>query len=268
MDVIFVVDATGSMGSTIEAAKERCLDIAISIRDESPTVNLNYAAVFYRDPVDSPSDTNDYFPLNHNVEKLQQWIATQPPTGGGDSPEDFVGAYHILLNHLNLRTDSVKLLIHFADAGAHGEEFGYSGHEDQVPLLINLIKELVEKKIEFRGLSIAGGANSTFDRIKHYYDQFNNNTNEPSFSYEVIDGDNGSEGECDDLEEYSFREEFLEEDSYVEYERVKFSFDSEICESKSTKKKSSKSFTDDFHKFTHFSIQSTIEKSFKGDDCL
>ena len=43
--------------------------------------------------------------------------------GGGDCPEDWVGAYNILLNEIKWRKDSKKLVFHLADAGAHGLEF-------------------------------------------------------------------------------------------------------------------------------------------------
>ena len=40
MDVVFCVDATGSMGSTIQAAKEKCISIAQSVREENKDTDI------------------------------------------------------------------------------------------------------------------------------------------------------------------------------------------------------------------------------------
>ena len=191
MDVVFCVDATGSMGSTIEAAKKKCISIAEKVKENNQDMNIQYGAVFYRDPVDSRSDTNEFFRLSENVEELQNWISTQNATGGGDMPEDWVGAFRLVLNDVGLRENSIKLVIVFADAPAHGKVFcGSVNHEDQTPLLINLIHQFIEKGIDIQGLSVSGGANATFDQIKDIYNSLNKETGTPSCGYEVFNAPN------------------------------------------------------------------------------
>lgn len=68
----------------------------------------------------------------------------QQPDGGGDRPEDWVGAYRILLNTINWRPGASRALIHIA----HGSDWGGSGsHEDQNSLLHPLIHQCAKQNI-------------------------------------------------------------------------------------------------------------------------
>ena len=199
IDFIFCVDATGSMGAMIQGAKEKCVSIAILSRTQFPNSDIKFGAIFYRDPVDSRSDKNEYFPLNGDENLLKNWISTQKPLGGGDYPEDWVGCYQILFKFMELRENSLKLVIHIADAPAHGSYFGGPGHEDQVPLLEELIKQCNHKGIEFRGLSIGQGAIKTYEKIVEIYSIENKGSDLPSATFESFSG--GDSGQA--LESYA-----------------------------------------------------------------
>ncbi len=44
--------------------------------------------------------------------------------GGGDTPEDWVGGYNLVLNvNMGWRRHLAKIIIHIADAGAHHQRF-------------------------------------------------------------------------------------------------------------------------------------------------
>ena len=58
-DIVFLVDATGSMSSYIIAAKEETKNIADELRKLYPEKMFQYGYIFYRDPIDSKSDTHD-----------------------------------------------------------------------------------------------------------------------------------------------------------------------------------------------------------------
>ena len=92
-DLLFLIDATGSMGSYIEAAKDESKNISEELRKLYPEMNFQYGYVFYRDPIDSPSDIHEVIDLTDDVNSLPDKIKRIIARGGGDLPEDWVGAY-------------------------------------------------------------------------------------------------------------------------------------------------------------------------------
>ncbi len=52
VDVLFVVDATGSMGDEIEYLKSELSDVTRRVKEENSAVDLRMGAVFYRDEGD------------------------------------------------------------------------------------------------------------------------------------------------------------------------------------------------------------------------
>jgi hypothetical protein len=61
------------------------------------------------------------------MEDLKNKISTiRAYGGGGDGAEDWVGGYELALNKMDWRK-GIKLIIHIADDGAHGEEFTKMG---------------------------------------------------------------------------------------------------------------------------------------------
>ena len=93
--------------------------------------------------------------------------------GGGDYPEDWVGAYEIALdkNRIGWRKNSVKIIIHITDAGAHGKEFSRGDwHPEQGVLLIKLIELLAKEKISIFAYQITNLAEQSFAKCKEIYD--------------------------------------------------------------------------------------------------
>lgn len=74
--------------------------------------------------------------------------------GGGDGPEDWVGAYQIALDQMNWR-DGVRLIIQIADAPAHGHSYcGYDNHEEENSKLAPLLKRCGSNGIKIVGMPI------------------------------------------------------------------------------------------------------------------
>jgi hypothetical protein len=128
MDVVFLIDATGSMSDTIKAAHDRATEIAINLRAENPGVDIQFGSVCYRDPIDCPSDVHQIHNLNYDINSLATFLSGVEASGGGDGPEDWVGAYKCALHSLKWR-NGAKTIIHIADAPAHGRAYcGYPNH--------------------------------------------------------------------------------------------------------------------------------------------
>ena len=145
-DVLFIVDATGSMASYIQAAKEETQNISEDLRQTYPEMNFKYGYIFYRDPIDSKGDVHETIDLTDNVNSLPNQISKISAYGGGDEPEDWVGAYKIANEKISWR-NGVRIIIHLADAGAHGNLFtSYDKYPEEEKKLINELEKCIEKK--------------------------------------------------------------------------------------------------------------------------
>ena len=138
VDIVYLIDATGSMGYEINAAKENVVEIFGQLKKNYKDYDFRFGSVFYRDKIDKPNDKKEepeFFEFTDDMEGLKEKISKVKAYGGGDGPEDWVVGYDLALNKMKWR-NGIKLIIHIADAGAHGKEFSEGDkHEDQGPLL-------------------------------------------------------------------------------------------------------------------------------------
>jgi hypothetical protein len=182
MDVVFLIDATGSMASTINAAHNKASEIANTLRGKNPGVDFKFGSVCYRDPIDSKQDTHEVHHLQSDINALVAFFSTIAANGGGDSPEDWVGAYSLALKQIDWR-GGAKAIIHIADAPAHGQEYcGYENHEDESPKLAPLIQEVAKRGILLSCIDINEGASIAFQACQQIYDAAGG----PKFSLEML----------------------------------------------------------------------------------
>ncbi len=85
IDVVFILDTTGSMGGLIEGAKRKIWSIAGVLLDISPRPYLRFGLVGYRDLED------DYvtrlIDLTNDLDAVYAELAAFEASGGGDTPE-------------------------------------------------------------------------------------------------------------------------------------------------------------------------------------
>ena len=169
-DIVYLIDATSSMGPFIEAAKSTADNISKILRQKFPETNFQYGYVFYRDPIDSPSDIHEIIDLTDDVNSLPEKIGKILPIGGGDIPEDWVGAYRKVNEEIIWRNDSTKVIFHLADAGAHGKLFTpYDKYEDEEEKLIKELDLIFEKKTKIFGFVIEEDSRNSFEKCKNLY---------------------------------------------------------------------------------------------------
>ena len=172
-DIIYMIDATGSMESWIDAAADRCLNISEELKLKFPHLDFYFGGIFYRDPVDSKEDIHEVFDLTNDILELKNNFRNIKADGGGDQPEDWVGAYEKAINSINWK-DGTKLIIHIADAGAHTKEFsGKENHEEEAGKLPKMLSLCAKKGIKIIGFSIEEIAKRSFDVCEQYYKSFN-----------------------------------------------------------------------------------------------
>ena len=182
-DIVFLVDATGSMSSYIIAAKEETKNIADELRKLYPEKMFQYGYIFYRDPIDSKTDTHDVIDLTDNVNSLPAQINAISATGGGDIPEDWVGAYKLANEKISWR-NGIKVIIHLADAGAHGKLFTKSDkYPEEEEKLIYELDRCAEKGIKIFGYVIRDDAQNSFNECANIY-------RKKGGSYEILQFDN------------------------------------------------------------------------------
>ena len=174
-DVIYLVDATGSMSGSIENVKTYCVDIANILKNQMMLYDFRFGAVFYRDPIDSHSDANEYYNLTSETVNLQNFVKRMSASGGGDTPEDWVGGYNIALNNISWRSGN-RLIIHIADAGAHGTDYTSGDkYSSEGPKLDNYIRECANRKITIVCFQIGSEPHKSFSRAKMLYNNMGNN---------------------------------------------------------------------------------------------
>jgi len=177
VDIVYVIDGTGSMYREIDAAKKSVIQIFNKLTKTYKDYKFQFGAVFYRDKVHQITDRDEYFQFTDNMKNLEENIGKiQAYGGGGDGPEDWVGGYNIALNKMEWR-DGIKLIIHIADSGAHGTEFSTGDlHPDEGKKLIDLIKECVEKNINIIGFKVKyhgkDEAKQSFDKMQEIYNDY------------------------------------------------------------------------------------------------
>ena len=175
-DIVYMIDATGSMGSYLQAAKDQCINISNELKNKFKSFNFKFGGVFYRDPIDCKNDKNEIFDLTDDVVSLRNFISTVNATGGGDFAEDWAGGYELALSQINWR-NGLKLIIHICDADAHGKEYTSSGdsHPSEGFKLPPLLKKCVEKQIKIIGFNINNGTKTSFTKCKIEYDKYDVN---------------------------------------------------------------------------------------------
>lgn len=176
-DIVYLVDATGSMQGEINSVIDYCKTIAEILKKNLYYYDFQFGAVFYRDPIDTEgSDEHECFGLTPDIVKFQNDISGIIASGGNDISEDWVGGYDCAL-HMNWRNGN-KLIIHIADAGAHGTIYSVNDKYDKEgDKLDKKIRECIEKNIIIVGFKIENEPDQSFNRIKYLYKSYGNENN-------------------------------------------------------------------------------------------
>ena len=86
MEMVFVLDTTGSMGGLLTGAKERIWGIVNEVMQTSSVSSVKVGLVAYRDRGDQY--ITQVLPLTEDLDKVYSTLMTYDAQGGGDEPED------------------------------------------------------------------------------------------------------------------------------------------------------------------------------------
>ncbi len=122
LDLVFIVDNTGSMGPYIEVTKQKILEIIRTIKKEELCHRLRVGLVSYRDhPPQETSYVTQKFELTPETHMIEENVRQMRASGGGDGPEAVSTALNVA-NRMEFLNDAAKVMVLIGDAPPHGVE--------------------------------------------------------------------------------------------------------------------------------------------------
>ena len=121
IDVVFVIDSTGSMADEIRSVKTHIVKIVKEVQEGNPRPDIRVGLITYRD---HKPEEYEYlyrrFELTRNIENALSNIVRIQAYGGGDYPEAVADGLHAALHQMNWDANARKLIFLIGDAAPHG----------------------------------------------------------------------------------------------------------------------------------------------------
>jgi len=163
LDVLFVMDTTGSMGEEIQRLKNTIEIINLNLAGESQN-KVQFGMVLYRDKREEY--ITKVIPFTSDLEKFKKELNQVQAGGGGDYPEDLQSALKDSMKELEWRTNAIRLSFIITDAPPHldyGQEYTY----------ISAMKEASERGIKLFSIG-TGGLDINGEYVLRQISQFTN----------------------------------------------------------------------------------------------
>lgn len=126
LDLLFILDTTGSMKDEIQQLKDTIYSIQHRILQSYPNLMIRIGFVLYKDQKD------EYiiqpFQLTDNFQSVDNFLNNVEAGGGGDTPEDVQSALAFAIEKMNWNPESIKLSFLLGDAPPHldyNQEYTY-----------------------------------------------------------------------------------------------------------------------------------------------
>ena len=174
LDLMFIMDLTGSMNIWLNEAKKNITNIIEEITQNNPGSKIRVSFIGYRD-YETADETREYFikEFTENISEINDYLKTLNCQGGGDLPEDVVGA---LKTALKMKWESdAKYAILVCDAPCHGKayhELIYDTFENGDPngtSLEYVMEQFKLKNINFYCLEIDSSTEKMFYIMEQIY---------------------------------------------------------------------------------------------------
>lgn len=119
IDVVFLIDSTGSMQKEIDVVKDRVVSMMDELRKGQPTPYVRFGLVTYRDRGDEY--VTKKFELTDDVKAMQRNIRDLVADGGGDILESVNEGLHVAVQGMNWdkRQGTSRIIFLIGDAGPH-----------------------------------------------------------------------------------------------------------------------------------------------------
>lgn len=159
LDIMFMIDTTGSMGDELEYLKIELGDVIKRVAKETG-VEINTSVNFYRDSEDEYVVKD--FEFMDDVDKVTEILSEQHASGGGDEPEAVHKALQNAINEHQWSDDStIKLMFLVLDAPPHDDQ-------ESVDLLYKAILDAAAKGIRVIPVAASGADEETQMLLRTY----------------------------------------------------------------------------------------------------
>jgi uncharacterized protein YegL len=154
VEVVFVLDTTGSMGGLLEGAKQRVWAIANEIAKGKPAPRVRMGLVAFRDKGD------DYVtkvtPLSDNLDHIFKDLSALTAGGGGDGPEHVIAGLSDAVDKMAWSKDAkaFKVVYLVGDAAPH-EDYA------DAPKLTAVLEKAVRKGLVINSLQCGADSMAT-----------------------------------------------------------------------------------------------------------
>jgi hypothetical protein len=118
IDLVLVMDATGSMSPVIQSTKRRIEAVVEGLRRVVP--DLRARIVAFRDEGDAFVSIGS--PLTHDARMLEDFLACVPAWGGGDTEEAVLAGLRDAIERTPWREGTQRVIVLFGDAPPHDQE--------------------------------------------------------------------------------------------------------------------------------------------------
>jgi Mg-chelatase subunit ChlD len=147
LDVVFVIDTTGSMSDEIDRIKGTLLSVTERLRSLDLEFDLRYGAVLYRDIGDEYLTKTH--PFTSDLAAFDTALQQIEANGGGDGPESLNQGLAVAIDEMEWRDGAAHLAFLIADAPPHLD------YENDVPYDRSLL-EAVARGIRVHAVAASG----------------------------------------------------------------------------------------------------------------
>ncbi len=154
IEIMFVIDTTGSMGDEITYLKAEVDSVISEVSSLNPNSTIKLALLFYRDQGDNY--VTRYFDFTEDISAQKQALSNQTAQGGGNFPEAVATALDEAVNKSWSNANSTKLIFHVLDAPPHDNQESMSKFSNAL--------EIASEK----GIRIIPIASSGIDKYTEY----------------------------------------------------------------------------------------------------
>jgi hypothetical protein len=150
LDLMFVIDSTGSMQDELNYITTEIRDIIGNISSYFPNTNIRLSLMLYRDNGEKYITRN--FPFSHSLNNMQNFLSEQRAAAGGDYPEAMEVALKEALQADWRTGNTARLMFLIADAPPH---------DAQLNNIITLAKQARQQGIRLYSVAGSGVAEIT-----------------------------------------------------------------------------------------------------------
>jgi hypothetical protein len=170
-DIMFVVDATGSMGDELSYIQKELENVLQRINDTLQNTQMHYAGVFYRDENQGDAYVTRHLDFTTDAGSLVNFVKQQSAEGGGDYPEAVDAGLQVAMQQHWDAQAKARILFLILDAPPHDTPEHIALLQEQVQLaaskgviIIPLAASGTDKSTEFllRFMELATNGTYTF----------------------------------------------------------------------------------------------------------